>query len=122
MSPPIGLCIVGCGNIAKRHAGNAIVLGPERVLFYFASRSESLAHQYKDQYNAVDHFGSYEQAAADPRIDALLFCTPHARHLDDVKLAAKHHKTAIVEKPMARTAAEANEMIEVAKSAGIRLM
>src|SRR6267154_5820650 len=115
MISPIGLCIVGCGNIAKRHAASALTLGSERVLLYFASRSESLARQFRDEYKAVDHFGSYEQAASDSRVNALLFCTPHDRHIDDVRLAAEHGKTAIVEKPMARTAAEADEMIEIAR-------
>ena len=122
MKTPIGLCIVGCGNIAKRHAGNALLLGPERVNLYFASRSETLAREYSDEYKAAGYFGSYEQAAADPRIDAMLFCTPHDRHIDDVRLAAKYGKTAIVEKPMARIASEADEMIEVARQAGIRVL
>lgn len=119
---PIGLCIVGCGHIAKRHADSARALGPERVKLYFASRSIDRAHEYAELYMASGYFGSYEEAAADARVNALLFCTPHNRHLADVVLAATNGKAAIVEKPIARTLAEADEMIATAKQYGIPLI
>jgi UDP-N-acetylglucosamine 3-dehydrogenase len=67
-------------------------------------------------------FGSYEAAAADPRVEALYMCTPHHLHQAHVTLAARTGKHILVEKPLARTLAEGQAMIAEAQRAGVTLM
>ena len=117
----LGLCIVGCGRFAARHAEPARQRS-DRVELFFASRSIEKAAAYAREYGAADAFGSYEAAAKDPRVHALLFCTPHAHHRANVELAAAYGKHVLMEKPIATTLADAQAMTERARAAGIRFM
>jgi predicted dehydrogenase len=117
----VGLCIVGCGRFAAFHARAARRLGGA-VALSFASREAARAEAYRRRLGGVAAFGSYEAAAAHPRVDALLFCTPHHLHAENVRLAAKHRKAALLEKPIARTLDEADEMLAEAHAAGIPFM
>ncbi|MBI4011783.1 MAG: Gfo/Idh/MocA family oxidoreductase, partial [Candidatus Rokubacteria bacterium] len=87
----LGLCIVGCGRFAGLHARAAQALGG-RVALFFASRDPGLAEAYRRRFRGAAAFGSYEAAAADPRVGALVFCTPHHLHRENVRLAAAHGK------------------------------
>jgi predicted dehydrogenase len=118
---PLGVCIVGCGRFAGFHARAARGLR-DRVRLSFASRDAATAEAYRRRFHGVAAFGAYEAAAVDDRVDALVFCTPHDLHLDNVRLAAAHRKAALVEKPIARTLDEADRMIETAQETGITLM
>ena len=117
----LSLCVAGCGSytrsVMERNPG---ITGD--VELYFASRRLEKAREYCEEYDGVGYFGSYEEAAADSRVDSLYFVTPHHVHLDNVKLAASHSKHVLVEKPIARTLAEGREMVEVARRAGVKLM
>lgn len=117
----MGLCLVGCGRFATRHARAARGLG-RAVALSFASREATRAEAYRRRFGGVAAFGDYEAAAADPRVAALVVCTPHHLHLPHVRLAAKHRKAVLLEKPIARTVEEADEILEVARAAGIPLM
>lgn len=114
----VGLCIAGCGHFAHTHA-KAAAQRPERVALYFASRSADKACAYAQQYGAAGAFGSYEAAARDPRVDALLFCTPHALHRPHFDLAVAHGKHVLMEKPIATSIEDAQAMQQRARQAGI---
>ena len=118
---PLGLCIVGCGRFATFHARAARRLGGA-VVVSFASRELERAERYRRRFGGVAAFGSYEAAAADPRVDALLFCTPHDIHRDNVRLAVAHRKAVLVEKPIARTLEEADDMLAATRAAGVPFM
>ena len=120
-SRPLGLCIVGCGRFATFHARAARSLGAD-VRLSFASRDSGRAEAYRRQFGAAAAYGSYEAAAASPDVDALVICTPHHLHLAHARLAAEHGKAILVEKPIARTLAEADQLIAAARAAGVALM
>jgi len=115
------MCIVGCGKYARNVLGDIHDMTDE-FEFYFASRDIEKANQYSEDFGGVGTFGDYEEAAADPRVQSLYFFTPHDTHLDNVKLAAKYGKHILIEKPIARTLDEAQEMVDVARQAGVKLM
>jgi len=118
---PFGLCIMGCGRFATFHAHAARRLGGG-VALSFASRDGARAEAYRRRFRGVAAFGSYEAAAADPGVQGLVVCTPHHVHLDHVRLAAKHRKAVLLEKPIARTLDEADQILAEAAAAGITLM
>ena len=118
---PIGLCVVGCGRFAGFHARAARRLRP-RAALSFASRDASRAESYRRRFGGVAAFGSYEAAAGDRAVHGLIVCTPHHLHLEHVRLAARHGKAVLLEKPIARTLDEADELLGVAREAGILLM
>lgn len=71
--------------------------------------------------NAV-HYSSYEALLNDPTIDAVYVPTPNALHKKWTIEALNHGKHVLCEKPIACTAAEAEEMIAAAKANGKLLM
>jgi len=63
----------------------------------------------------------YGKVLADPNVDAVSICTPHALHCEMAIEAASAGKHVLVEKPMAMTVAEATRMIEAARTQNVRL-
>ena len=117
----LSLCIVGCGNYAKTVLRDIHDMTEELELF-FASRDLNKAREYCEAFGGSGYFGSYEEAASDPRVDALYFFTPHNLHLENALLAARHSKHILMEKPLALTIDESKEMIKAASDADVKLM
>ena len=109
----LALCVIGCGAFARIFA-NSLADARGWVELYFASRDHGRAKAYSEEFGGAGAFGSYEEAAADPRIDALYICTPHDLHLEHARLAATAKKHILLEKPMARTIGEARLIISAA--------
>src|SRR3990167_1607429 len=110
------LCMLGCGRVARTHSRVARSLGG--IDLCYASRSLENAQAYNTRYGGVAAFGSYEAACADPKVDAVVVCTPQAFHLDHVRLAASGGKAVLIEKPVARTLAELTEIEAAVRAAG----
>ena len=115
------LCVVGCGGFARIFA-RSMANARDQVELYFASRNHGRAKSYCAEYGGAGAFGSYEDAAADPRIQALYICTPHHLHLEHARMAADARKHILLEKPIARTIEEAEAIISAAEAAGVKLM
>ena len=73
-------------------------------------------------FDGADFFGSYEEAAADSRVQSLYLCTPHHLHMEHALMAARFSKHILVEKPIARTLEEGERMVAAARDAGVKLM
>jgi phthalate 4,5-cis-dihydrodiol dehydrogenase len=67
-------------------------------------------------------YADAEALCADPNVQAVYIASPHQFHIAHVKLAAKHGKHVLVEKPMALTVDDCREMIAAAKEANIKLL
>jgi len=63
----------------------------------------------------------YGDMLADPELDIIVICTPHALHAPMTLEAANAGKHVLVEKPMALTVQDASAMIESAKKNKVRL-
>ena len=109
------LVLLGCGWIARRHATAARRVG---LPVMFASRDLARARAYEREFRGVAAYGSYEAALADPRALAAVVCTPHDRHVADCRLAFDAGCHVLVEKPIARSLAEADEIIDAGARAG----
>ena len=71
----LGLCVVGCGDYAQTFAqGIQAILG--EIDLYFASRDRQRAEAYSLMFQGSGAFGSYQEAAADSRVEAMYLCTP----------------------------------------------
>ncbi|MCY4580215.1 MAG: Gfo/Idh/MocA family oxidoreductase [Chloroflexi bacterium] len=117
----LSLCIVGCGSYAANVLTKIHDMTDE-FDFYFASRDLQKAKEYCERFGGIDSFGSYEEALADPRVQAAYFFTPHHVHLDNTRLAAQHGKNILMEKPIARTIEESQLLVQTARDAGVQLM
>jgi predicted dehydrogenase len=64
---------------------------------------------------------SLDDVLKDPKIDAVVFTTPHRQHEEHVKRAAQAGKHVCMEKPFTLTAASARSAIDAIKKAGVVL-
>lgn len=79
------------------------------------AKAEANAHEH----NIPHAFATAEELCASPEIDAVFVASPDALHLPHVLLAAKHGKPVLCEKPLAMSAAEAEQMLFATRAAGV---
>ncbi|MET4783013.1 Gfo/Idh/MocA family oxidoreductase [Glaciihabitans sp. UYNi722] len=87
-----------------------------------ASRSFERAAAFGARFGIERVYDSYEQLVADPDIDIVYVAAPHSEHRALALLAIAAGKHVLVEKPIALTAAEAGEIANAARSAGVFAM
>ncbi len=98
MSGPVHIAFLGCGFITKVHCGHLRALGSD-VVCSFASRDQSRAEAYRQQFEGLRAFGDYASAIADPGVDAVVVAVPPRFHLDLTLWALAAGKHVLVEKP-----------------------
>ena len=64
---------------------------------------------------------SLQDILKDPKIDAVVYTTPHSQHEEHVKRAAQAGKHVCMEKPFTLTAASARAAVDAVKKAGVVL-
>ena len=65
--------------------------------------------------------GELREALDDPRIDAVILCSPHRFHADQIVAAAEAGKHVFCEKPFTTTVAEADMALAAVHAAGVTL-
>ena len=118
---PVRWAIVGASDIADRVMAPAMAAAKSAVLVAVASRSAERAEAFARRHGPARTYGSAADAAADPDVEAVYIATEVGRHCEDVLAAAAAGKDILVEKPMARGAAEAQTMVDGCAAAGVRL-
>ena len=113
--------ILGPGNIAAKFATGVAALADQEVVAV-GSRTQASADRFADRFSIRRRHTGYEALAADPEVDVIYVATPHNFHREHTILALRHGKHVLCEKPFAINAAEAQEMVDVAREAGIFLM
>ncbi len=103
--------IIGPGKIATKFAA-ALRLAGNTSLKAVASRDITRARTFADTHGAEHVFGSYEQLAADPAVDAVYIATPHGFHAEHTRICLQQGKAVLCEKPMALNATEVTAMID----------
>ena len=67
-------------------------------------------------------YNSIEALCADPAVEVIYLATPHQLHAEHVKIAARHGKHVLVEKPLAISLAECDAMIAATRAANVHLI
>jgi len=116
----IGVGIVGCGRISELHACGYEGREDARIIAVCDSNAQRARKKAKE-WGAEEVFTDYAKLLADPRIDLVELLVPHHLHKPMTVLAAQAGKHISVQKPMALSAAEADEMIFSANRAGVLL-
>ena len=113
--------LVGCGRIAKRHAE---LLGagqiPGAALSAVCDLDQAKADSFARKYNVPAYVDMDAMAARDD-VDVLTVLTESGRHAEHVVRLARFGKHVVVEKPMALTLDDADQMIRACDSHGIKL-
>ena len=105
--------IIGCGRIAQRHAEHINRLGVlVAVCDIDPAKADTLAHQYK----ANAYYSIKDLLAKEKSIDVVAVCTPNGLHATHSIQALNAGFNVLVEKPMAITVKDCEEMIAAAKA------
>jgi predicted dehydrogenase len=105
--------IVGLGRIAHKFAEDLGKI-PNARLHAVASRDLDRSRQFGQQYSATHFYGSYEELASCPDLDAVYIATPHVSHCSNTVFFLQHRIPVLCEKPFAMNATEVRQMIAAA--------
>jgi xylose dehydrogenase (NAD/NADP) len=114
--------VISTANIGRWAVNPAIQASRNGKLVAVASRDEARAQAFAAAHGIPVAYGSYQALLEDPAIDAVYIPLPNSLHREWAIRAAEHGKHILCEKPLAMTAAEAEEMGAAAEASGIRLM
>jgi predicted dehydrogenase len=118
--------LIGCGFMGRTHS-NAYNrmrnffpdLQHETILKACCARNESKAKSFADQWGYESFETDWKKLVAREDIDAIDICTPNDTHAEIAVAAAAAGKMVLVEKPLARTVAESQQMIDAVEKAGV---
>lgn len=116
---PVRFGILGFGNHARRRLVPAFANSSNATLAGAWRRNQQLAAAECVEYGIPHCFRSERKLCASPDIDVVFITSPDSLHKQDALLAIQHGKAVLCEKPLAMNAAEAEEMVSAAKSAGV---
>ncbi|MBV9849515.1 MAG: Gfo/Idh/MocA family oxidoreductase [Armatimonadetes bacterium] len=118
----IRFAYVGCGFVAQTiHIPN-FRAQPECEFLALAEARRDLGRRVAARYGIPRVYGTHEEVAADPDIEAVGVSAPYAlqgRIAEDLVRAGKH---VFMEKPMAVTLARAESLVAAVRQGGARLM
>ena len=106
--------IIGAGIIAETMAKTLMAM-EDATCYGIASRNISKAQAFAEKFNVVKAYGCYEEMVSDGEIDLVYIATPHSFHAEHAKLAIKHGKPVLCEKPFMVNAKQAKEIYECGK-------
>jgi predicted dehydrogenase len=110
--------VLAPGVIAGDFTATVLANTDQRVTAV-ASRSAERAARFAARHGIDRVYGSYEQLVSDPEVDIVYVAAPHSEHRALSMLAISAGKHVLIEKPIAVSAAEAEEIAATARSAGV---
>lgn len=113
--------IIGCGGIANAFATGLKAL-ETGTLLAGASHTPGKAQAFAEKHGLERFYSTYEALAADPDVDAVYVATTHNFHYENVKLCLEHGKHVLCEKPFTINAAQAEELIALARKNNLFMM
>ncbi|QHW33543.1 Gfo/Idh/MocA family oxidoreductase [Paenibacillus rhizovicinus] len=115
--------IIGCGGIANGKHLPSLAQVKEAEIVAFCDIIVEKAEQAKAKYGTEESkvYADYKELLKDASIDVIHVCTPNDSHAVISIDALEAGKHVLCEKPMAKTAADARKMLEVAKRTGKKL-
>ncbi|NQX11731.1 Gfo/Idh/MocA family oxidoreductase [Microbacteriaceae bacterium VKM Ac-2855] len=105
----LGIGIIGGGTIAEFHL-LAYAKNPDVEIIAICDIDPERAVARAAQFGAKRSYTSVEELLADPEIDAVSICTRNDTHVSLSVQALEAGKSVLVEKPMARTVADAEAL------------
>lgn len=119
---PIRWGILSTGHIASVLTRDLALLPEEAAVVAVGSRSLAKAEQFAVEYDIPRAYGSYAELAADPEVDVIYVASTHNDHLGSARLCLEAGKAVLVEKPLTVSAAETEELVDLAGERGVFVM
>jgi predicted dehydrogenase len=119
---PLKVAIVGCGRISDLHVLGYRGREDARIIAVCDAKKGRTRKKAKEW--GVDPgkvYTDYQRLLADLDVDLVELLVPHHLHAEMTVAACQAGKHVSVQKPMALTVAEADQMIQAAEQAGVTL-
>ncbi|MEO5714869.1 MAG: Gfo/Idh/MocA family oxidoreductase [Luteolibacter sp.] len=113
--------IIGCGDVTERKSGPAFSKVEGSRLVAVMRRNGDAAADYAKRHGVPRWYDDADALIADREVDVVYIATPPDTHASYAIAVAKAGKPVYVEKPMARTLAECEAMIEACNTAKVPL-
>jgi predicted dehydrogenase len=113
--------VVGCGYWGPNLVRN-LRQSPDCRLKVICDSSESRLSHMRRLHPEVATTHQFEELLKDTELDAIVIATPVRFHYEMAKAALTVGKHVFIEKPMARTQAEAEELVALAERLGLVIM
>lgn len=117
---PLGFGIVGLGMISNFHA-QAIAQLQGAKLAGIASRDPQKAAAFAQKHDVAFHTANIEELVARPDIQVVCITTPSGAHTAPALAAIRAGKHVIIEKPVAATTEETDELIAAGEKARVHI-
>jgi predicted dehydrogenase len=111
MSTQVRVCLVGAGRVAKVHANSLVNHVPGGELVAIVDLAEEALDHTADQFGVNKRFRVLEDALEWGDFEAVVITTPTFTHADIAVTAAKAGKSILLEKPMALSLDECDDII-----------
>ncbi|MCY3736038.1 MAG: Gfo/Idh/MocA family oxidoreductase [Gemmatimonadaceae bacterium] len=118
---PVRWGIIGCGDVTEVKSGPALHKAEGSELAAVMRRDRDKARDYARRHGVPRWYDDAGALIEDEGVDAVYVATPPDSHPEYTLRAAAAGKPVYVEKPMARTAAECEEMVSACRRAGVPL-
>lgn len=105
--------IIGCGSIFRRHY-ESISKNEQYKLTAVCDIQPDLAKSMGKKYG-VSYYTDYKKMVKSPNVDFVTIATPNSQHHEQSIYSLKNKCDILVEKPVAFTESEVNEIIKVSK-------
>lgn len=116
------VAILGCGFIANIHMESYERFVPDAEVVAVYARSAEKAKDFAAKHGIKNYYTDIDKLLKESGCEVVDICIPNYAHYDACIKAAKSGKHVIVEKPIALTLEQADEMIAECKKAGKKLM
>ncbi|MEM9587228.1 MAG: Gfo/Idh/MocA family oxidoreductase [Planctomycetota bacterium] len=113
--------LIGCGDVVRKRVAQAIIDHPGSQLIAACRRDGKRLHQFCNDFRLPKAYSDALELFGDSEIDAVYIATPVSEHLSQTVVAAQAGKHVLVEKPMAMSVAECNQMIVACDRSGVKL-
>ncbi|MEZ4661724.1 MAG: Gfo/Idh/MocA family oxidoreductase [Caldilineaceae bacterium] len=117
----IGFGVIGTGILGNLHATVYQRLA-EAELVAVCDVDAARAKGAAENFGARTHYTDYADLLNNPDIQAVSIATPDFAHKEIAVAAAQAGKHILCEKPLATTVEEAQEIVDAAAAAGVKLM
>ena len=114
-----GVAVMGSGYWGRNLVRNFHALGALRMV---CDSNEEILTALRSQYAGVKTTPSFVEVLADPTVQGMVIATPASLHASMVRQALLADKDVLVEKPLALTEKDGEELVQLAEQRGRVLM
>jgi len=114
--------ILGAGFISDIHLESYLRFIPEAEVVAVYARDAEKAKAFAEKHRIPQWYTDIDQAISASDCDVVDICLPNFLHAEATLIAAENRKHVIIEKPLAVTLEQADEMIAACKKNNVKLM